>query len=612
MTSTQIDQGDNELDPTAFMEAEGDDGDDGEHVVIEEAPPPRRRGRKPRAQADAEAAAQILAQPLTPPPPPMPSPTMAERQQAADQLSVFTSGLDFGDNRFAVNVLRVQPEYDDNGKRIAGYLQEFKQPISLENLRQWYGGGQYRVMVRGPLPGDPRKTGIISNKTYDIVGEPLPVKNAQLEQQRAAQQQTNAQAKVENTNLALVQEALGTQAKIVERVYEENRQLKDVILTKLNTPQESPLKDIIPLLVQGPDKLRQEMQEERRAQMEMMRLDREAQREQARLEREERQREREDERRRYEQERDERQRKHEKEMEILRAEMKASREDQKSAGKEQALLMQKLDAEKERQAQESQKFMLNMVQENAKQMATQLQQLDGMKTQFFLDAMKRKEDDFGVIDKLVKMKEAFGVLTGTEEKPGWERVVEKFSEAAPGIMAVVGQMTKAPPAPAAGGVTPGSVAAVDLPPARPRPKRLGPKRPGTAGASSAPGAGLSGGLAAAAKPPEPPPPPPPPPAFPSNPMQTFVVPASGTDLEEAVKLLVSNIDLAMQRDYSAERIYTELVSKFPPEVLALLKQADAKMCVQVISQQAPETWIIASPKGQQVVEKLHEMLLAAK
>lgn len=95
-------------------------------------------------------------------------------------------------------------------------------------------------------------------------------------------------------------------------------------------------------------------------------------------------------------------------------------------------------------------------------------------------------------------------------------------------------------------------------------------------------------------------------------MQTFVVPASGTDLEEAVKLLVSNIDLAMQRDYSAERIYTELVSKFPPEVLALLKQADAKMCVQVISQQAPETWIIASPKGQQVVEKLHEMLLAAK
>jgi len=576
---------------------------------------PATRGPSARDRRNAEEAAQILASPLSQPP----LPTVTEMKQNADDLSDMLSGFDFATNRHSIIISRVQPEYDGEGHRIAGYLKEYKQPISLEDIRRVYGGGLFQVLVRGPSARMPNRTVLLSNRRYEIVGDPIPVKDPAATARAAAAQATNTQAKTENANLALVQEALGTQGKMVERVYEENRQLKDVILTKLNAPApDSPFKDLIPFLTAGPDKIRQEMQEERREQREAARLEREAQKELARMEREERQREREEDRRKYEQERDERNRKHEKEMEILRLEMKAARDDQKGAGKEQMMLMQKLDADKARQAQESQQFMMGMMQENAKQLATQLQQFDGMKTKFLMDAVSdaraHRQDDIGtMMDRMVQMKQLVGVLTGQEEKEGWERALEKVSEVAPGLMAAAGQWGKnAPPAPQAapGRPAPGSVAMVDLP--HPGPRRL---RPPGARKKLPPGVtpgGLSGGLAAAALPAPAEAPLPPPPAFPSNPMKTFVVPASGTDIEEAVRLLVSNIDLAMQQGYPPERIYEEIVRKFPSEVLALLKKVDVATCVNVISQQAPETWVIASPKGVQVVERLHALVSGAK
>jgi hypothetical protein len=95
----------------------------------------------------------------------------------------------------------------------------------------------------------------------------------------------------------------------------------------------------------------------------------------------------------------------------------------------------------------------------------------------------------------------------------------------------------------------------------------------------------------------------------ANTLTDFVFPADGLSLPEAIPLLVQNIDLAIQRDLSAQRIYDEVVSKFPLEVLTVLKLASADQMVEILEQRAPGSWIINSLVGTRKIEELHAILV---
>ena len=95
-----------------------------------------------------------------------------------------------------------------------------------------------------------------------------------------------------------------------------------------------------------------------------------------------------------------------------------------------------------------------------------------------------------------------------------------------------------------------------------------------------------------------------------NPLTDFTLPPDGMGIADAIPLLVQNIDLAIQRDMSAQQIYDEVVSKFPIEVLTVLKLASADQMFEILEQRAPGSWIINSLVGTQKIEALHELLVA--
>jgi hypothetical protein len=94
-----------------------------------------------------------------------------------------------------------------------------------------------------------------------------------------------------------------------------------------------------------------------------------------------------------------------------------------------------------------------------------------------------------------------------------------------------------------------------------------------------------------------------------NPLADFAFPPDGTSMVDSISLLVQNIDLAIQRDYSAKRIYDEVVSKFPLEVLTVLRLASAEQMIEILEQRAPASWIVNSLVGTKRIEELHALLV---
>jgi hypothetical protein len=210
-------------------------------------------------------------------------------------------------------------------------------------------------------------------------------------------------------------------------------------------------------------------------------------------------------------------------------------------------------------------------------------------------------------------------------------VLDRVGEAAPGIVAVASsfiqsrqaqaQQAQAAP-PQQQRVLPGSVAVaeVDLP-APPQVPQLPPRR---AAPPPAPPTKKLKKPSSSAAPPKPAPKPAPPPAASvtstvleatqpvaegANPLTDFTLPPDGMGIADAIPLLVQNIDLAIQRDMSAKQIYDEVVSKFPIEVLTVLKLASADQMIEILEQRAPGSWIINSLVGTQKIEALHELLV---
>jgi hypothetical protein len=176
-------------------------------------------------------------------------------------------------------------------------------------------------------------------------------------------------------------------------------------------------------------------------------------------------------------------------------------------------------------------------------------------------------------------------------------------EAAPGIVAALRSGPSAPIQAPAPSIAPGSVAAVDLPAARRKKRRrLAAPAPAPAQtaapteAAPAPAAPVEASVPAVETPA----------ASAADFKPDF--PTADMNQEDVIKLLVVDIEQALKADWGEDRVFTEIVQKFPESILAILRLVPADQAAEQINKVVPADWTVGTPRGQRMVRKLLERL----
>jgi hypothetical protein len=352
-------------------------------------------------------------------------------------------------------------------------------------------------------------------------------------------------------------------------------------------------------------------------------------------------------------------------------EMRQRTTTESSASRDLLLFMQRMEAEKAatvqkqqelflaqqqrqqelatQQATKQQEFLLQQQMQGQQMLLAQMQSAQQTKEQFLMEMLKesrnKKDDFFSTMEKMQQFKKMMGAMNGEEEdtRERWEKVLDRVGEAAPGIVAVASsfiqnraqqaqaqqaQAQQAPTPAAQQRVLPGSVAVAEVELPAPRasaqlPPRRSPPReaaPAPMPTSIAPPAKKPTKKAPAPAPAVPKPPPAPPVQTSAvleataavegeNPLKEFSFPPDGMPITDSIPLLVQNIDLAIQQDMSAEQIYSEVVARFPIDVLTVLRLASVEQMIDILEQRAPPSWIVNSLVGTQKIEALHAILV---
>jgi hypothetical protein len=667
-----------------------------EDAFDEDDEPPARAPRKKAAAKKKAPAKKAPASPRGPVPlggrampmgspfgfapssPAMPAgprlPARIQQEKIEQNLSEYDemlASIDFDASKnHRILLHRVKPEWHmATGTRIAGYLEEFRRPVTVEEVRAKYGGGEYTFTLQGPSsPDGSGRMSFKRAKTVEIAGEPIVPGSP-------SAQRAGAKA-AEETQLQLVKQVMESKDRDAQRLWQEQQDLKKMLLQTM-TKNDSGIKDVVASAINGGGDLRREMMEERRLQEDRIRAEREErQRELDRLAAE-RKRELELAQTSHERSLEMMRLQNEKQIEMMRLEqqriveeLRARTANEASSGRDLLLFMQKMEAEKAAtmqrqqelfllqqqkqqelataQASKQQEFLLQQQMQGQQMLMAQMQAMQQTKETFLMEMVKesrsKKDDFFQTVEKMQQFKKLMGSMNGEEEdtRERWEKVLDRVGEAAPGIVAVASsflqsraqqqaaQQAQASQASQASQaeqrVLPGSVAVAEvdlpapqLPPARravppkaiPPPKQAKPKPTATKAKPATPPAPL--------KPPTPPAPSvtstvleaTQPAAEGANPLTNFVFPPTDGSMAipDAISLLVQDIDLAIQREYPAQRIYDEVVAKFPVEVLTILKLASADQMIEILEQRAPASWIVNSLVGSRRIEELHALLV---
>ena len=675
-----LDEDEDEDDDDDDLDEDEDDLDEDEddEPLAKKAPAKKAQAKKaPTKKAPAKKASPRAPAPPAPPAPrasfsptPLASPgfRLPQRMQQEkinanlSEYDEMLGSIDFDVSKnHKILLVRVKPEWDPvTGVRIAGYLEEFRRPVTPEEIRAKYGGGEYTLTLQGPAMPD--GTGRLTpkrSKNIEIAGDPITgPTNRRIS--TPAQGSTKA---ADDAQLQLVKQVMESKEKDTQRLWAEQQEMKKLLLHTMSK-NDSGIKDVVATALTGGGDLRRELMEERRLQEERIRAERdERQRELDRLAAERKR------------ELEMTQAQHDKQLEIMRMqnerqleqmrlenqrimeEMRQRTTTESSASRDLLLFMQRMEAEKAatvqkqqelflaqqqrqqelatQQAAKQQEFLLQQQMQGQQMLLAQMQSAQQTKEQFLMEMLKesrnKKDDFFSTMEKMQQFKKLMGSMNNEEDedkRERWEKVLDRVGEAAPGIVAVASsflqsraqpQASQAPPTQQQR-VLPGSVAVAEVElPAPPPPRRLPP----------APAPKAPTPKAKAAPKPSPVPAPKPAPAAPpapsvtstvldatkppeegANPLTDFAFPSDGTSMVDSITLLVQNIDLAIQREYPAQRIYDEVVSKFPAEVLTVLKLASVDQMIEILEQRAPGSWIVNSLVGTKRIEELHAILVS--
>ena len=680
------DEDEDDLDDEEDDDLDDEDDEDDDEPQARFLPTPKKAPAKPKAKAKPPARAPLRAPPRGPldrapmdfgPPGAGRLPAKFQQDKIRENLSEYDemlASIDFDSSKnHRILLVRVKPEWDvASGKRLAGYLEEFRKPVTPEEIRAKHGGGEYTLTLQGPSGHDGGGRIVFKKqKNIEISGDPI-VPNSPRSAASVAAAAAATKATEDSGQLALVKQVMESKERDTQRLWAEQQDLKKMLLQTMSK-NDSGIKDVVATALNGGGDLRREMLEERRIQEDRMRSDREErQRELDRLA-SERKRELEMAQATHERQLEMMRLQSERQIEQMRLEQQRMVEELRSrtaseatSGRDLLLFMQKMESEKSAtqqrqqeiflmqqqkqqelataQATKQQEFLLQQQMQGQQMLMSQMQSTQQTKETFLMEMIKesrgKKDDFFSTVEKMQQFKKLMGSLNGEEEdnRERWEKVLDRVGEAAPGIVAVASsflqsraqtqaqapqqQQQEAPQQ--SQRVLPGSVAYADveipmpqLPPARkkkaPEPVAAAPKPKAAPQAPQAPQAAPKPKAPKAA----------PKPAMQTsavleatqpaqegaNTLENFAFPTDGLSLPEAIPLLVQNIDLAIQRNMPAQRIYDEVVSKFPLEVLTVLKLASADQMVEILEQRAPGSWIINSLVGTRKIEELHAILV---
>jgi hypothetical protein len=97
----------------------------------------------------------------------------------------------------------------------------------------------------------------------------------------------------------------------------------------------------------------------------------------------------------------------------------------------------------------------------------------------------------------------------------------------------------------------------------------------------------------------------------TNDFTEFMFPQNADTQKVAIPALVKNIDLAVQRDMTAEQIRAEVVPFFEKNyrfAMMFIKGMSADELVGFLEERTPSSWAIVSPKGEETLRGLHALL----
>ena len=567
------------------MGAESGEGMDGE---VDFSPPPsfsptkRRRGR-PRKTLDDRRAEQRAD----------------NIEQSFEDL---LSGLEFNDGQHKITVYREEPQHDVvSGQRIAGLLHTFVHAVTLDEIQKRYGGGIYRIMVRGPRPSG-RGTIIKANKRVEIAGNPLPLPDP------------NARKKESEGAVDIMKSYLESKDNEMMEMRKEMKESQNFALQALlNKNDDNPA--ISQLMMQ--------MKEEQRRAEERRREEREERQRQVELQERRHREEKEAQERRYREEKSVEERRHEQAREEARMrherDLLQFQQQQESAAKAQEsmfAMMMKMQLDGERKANDSSASNLTLVQQFQEAQMAQMQnnyemmfQMSQSQVQEAREA-KRSNDDFSsTVDKLAQLRDAASLFNpgANDERPGWERVVDKIGDAIPGMMSAAAAMrlgSSPVPEPMVATrpqITPGSVAVV--PPSQlPQRTNIAPEPEDIPPQSATPPSQPIAEEPSVASPPvtgE----------DPVNPFTDFVSYPEGESPDKVIQLLIQNIDFGVSQNLGADLIFEKAVLSLDPAIKGAFVELGEEGLVSFIENNVPPTWAINSLQGEETVRSLFTKLV---
>lgn len=555
------------------------------------------------------------------------------QESAYAEIDSLLASLNFASRQYEVRVSRIEPDYDENDVSCAGELADYKDKVTIGDIRRRFGGGLYTIKVFGPHPTTGRP-GIIKQETFRIAGRPKPMKSQKNDDERAKE---------------------GSLSEALKVIAESNEKMQARIFEVVTRQSEGPsaVTELAPLIEKFLTKGEKEREDERKREEERRRDEREERkREEDRRRDEERQR-REDEKIAREEERERRKEERERERreeDKKREEERERRKDEAAAAEEKrreerAALEEKRREEREFAKEERERLILEAKEaaaerqrQHERDMAAQAERMkqdQARQTEFMtmmqkfndtqMEMLQSRQESGGikaVTEQLLMLKNLQGTLTGSDEEP---TTIEKFNEGLEGVVKTImpvgreilgaikdrrpvqgqpqGQQQQQPI---------GRPVVVDLGPHRPalpkpNPAAQAPVQGAPATAVAQPAAAGSTSSNAPVEDAS---------AVPDgiqdipNDHTEFHLPTEQDDMLSMGFMLLKNVDLAIQRNMSPEDIVDQVLDPFEekaPVITSMAAGLQGEQLIEFISDNVPANWAILSPRGEAVVLKAFEI-----
>lgn len=527
------------------------------------------------------------------------------------ELATFLSAWDFTGSNHKVELYRQLPRTSPKypGIKLSGFCEEFFRPISASEIKNRWGGTDFRLLVKRRTSPDTDQWVFVTGgqATLEVSGEP---KYPEIDDAAPKKEKEESEQLVKSLIADKTKEAQ-QQISLLQKAHERE---KDLMSTMFNN-QQALLDRVASAMVNPASKdAVLEMQKEHATQLSNV-LDK--------LET-----------------------KHEKTLETLKTEMNKQLEVmQKGNGAESNMLvsmmqmMQTMTTLMVNQAQSAAAQQVALLQDTMKAQAAAAQAAADERSRYLEKELTVKaKDPFAEMERTFKLFELFKSRAMGEPEPplptgpNWQEIAKVI---APVLERTI-QAFRPPMALPSGAPAPRQLPAASTPPA--------PIRPGIGAVIEAPlpaNTPLPRGwrerareIAAKGKPQTQQPAPQTPPVVDVKPQEVkpvppteevevkktpptgnndfteFQFPGMSLDPRKTITILAKDVDLAIQRGLSVDAIKSDIVDKFPKPIIWLLEKASVEDCVKTLSEEAPPHWAINSVAGRKIVEQLHGKLKA--